>query len=184
MLPNGTQYANVSVVLPSGYVWVTANSYLPIVGHAAANMTGQWFVDTYVDGLDALNQPFYIGTYIAPLTIALSALSPQQNSTGYPFNSTLFYNSTSTEVFSYVLFSNVPTGSYNVTWDFITPQNSPFGTVNQTLSGPAPTYALSAYLLINGHLAENDTGLWYTLIYLNDNFSSPALVQSFYISAG
>jgi len=183
--PNGTESSLLSSgsnSLTSGNVWQTIYLYFPLAGEPFANLTGQWFVNTYVNGTEALRLPFYVGSYTAPLTIVESALSPEQNSTGFPINSTIYYTTSRTEVFSFLWFENVGSATYNVTSEFITPQGTDYGSVNQTFTGPYPGYHLSTYLMINGYPAAKDPGLWYLKIYLNDNFSSPALVQVFYIN--
>lgn len=63
--PDGTLYYNATVMIPDpGYrvqwPWWTAATYINIAGYPAANVTGAWKVDVYVDGRLSLVQSFTI----------------------------------------------------------------------------------------------------------------------------
>lgn len=183
--PNGTEASSLSQgsnTLDAGNLWQTIYLYFPLAGEPFANVTGQWFVNTYLNGTEVLRLPFYVGSYSSPLVISESAVSPEQNSTGYPINSTIYYTTNSAEVYSFLWFGTIGSATYNVTSDFVTPGGTVFGSVNQTFTGPYPGYFLTSYLKISGYPAANDPGQWYLKIYINGDFSSPALVQTFYVS--
>ena len=132
-----------------------------------------------------MDQPFYVGSYTSPLTISFSALAPVLKSTTYyPINSTIYYSTSSVSVNSYVLFTNIGPGSYNATFDFITPQGTSYGNASSgAFSGPSTSTYVYGYLDVNGYPAASDPGAWEVLIYVNNNFASPALIQSFFISS-
>jgi len=185
-LPNGTEhFQSVGGSLPTGYPWDVGYGHMPLGGTPAADVTGVWHVLAYVGGAKILNQPFYVGSYTSPLTISFSTLAPVLKSTTYyPINSTIYYSTSSVSVNSYVLFTNIGSGSYNATFDFITPQGTSYGNASSgAFSGPSASTYVYGYLDIHGYPAASDPGAWEVLIYVNNNFASPALIQSFFISS-
>ncbi len=157
---------------------------MPLAGTSVANVTGAWYVLVYVGGANFLTVPFRVGTYISPLTISENEVVPSFDSNGYPINSTLYYTSNSTEANLYVLFTNVGSGSYNVTFNIITPQGAGYATVNAgNITGPVPAFNAAATIDINGYPAASDLGEWEVLTFINNNLTSPALIQCFFISS-
>ena len=184
--PNGTQYyQSVGGSLPTGYSWDVGYGNMPLGGTPAAGVTGVWHVLTYVGGAEILDQPFYVGSYTSPLTVSFSTLAPVLNSTTYyPINSTIYYSTSSASVNSYVLFSNVGSAGYNVTFDFITPQGTSYTNASSgAFNGPSSSIYVYAYMDVNGYPAASDPGTWQLFIYVNNNFASPALIQTFFISS-
>ena len=183
--PNGTEhFQSTGGSLPTGYAWDIGNGYMPLGGTAASGVTGIWHVLTYVGGAEILNQPFYVGSYTSPLTISYSALGPAVNSTYYPINDTIYFTTGSSQVNSYVLFTNVGSGSYNATFDFITPHGTSYANATSgNFSGPSSSTYVYSYLDIQGYPAASYPGEWEVLIYVNNNFTSPALIQLFFISS-
>jgi len=184
--PNGTEhFQSTGGSLPTGYAWDTGDGYMPLGGTAAASVTGVWHVTTYVGGAEILDQPFYVGSYSSPLTISFSTLAPELNSTtNYPINSTIYYTTNSSQVNSYVLFANVGSGTYNATFDFISPSGTSYANASSgSFSGPSSSIYVYAYLDVYGYPAANSPGTWEVLVYVNNNFTSPALVQLFVVSS-
>jgi hypothetical protein len=182
--PNGTEYSNSTGTLQSGYAWIAEYDEVTFGGTSAASVTGAWSVSVYVGGAEILDQPFYVGNYSSPLEISFSALSPTTNSTHYPINSTIYYTPSSAQVNSFVLFSNIGKGSYSITFEFVTPQGTDYATVNAgSITGPSASIYVYSSMDVNGYPAASDPGWWKLLVFINNNFSSPALVQSFNISS-
>ncbi len=183
-LPNGSEYyRSTGGTLPTGYPWDVGVGNMPLAGTSVADVTGAWYVLAYVGGAEILDQPFYVGNYASPLTISFSALSPTTNSTNYPINSTIYYATNGTEVNSFVLFSNVGAATYNVTFEFVTPQGSDYATVNTgNFTGPSASRYAYSHLDISGYPAASNPGWWKLLVFVNDNFTNPALAQVFNIS--
>jgi hypothetical protein len=184
--PNGTEYyqsTGGSIPIAPPGTWDGAYASMPLGGTPAINVTGAWYVLAYVGGAEILDQPFVVGNYTSPLTISFSALSPVQNSTYYPINSTIYYTTSSSQVNSYVLFTNVGSGTYNLTFEFVTPQGTDYANVNAgNFTGPTPSDYAYSYLDIIGYPAASNPGWWKLILYVNNNFSSPALIQLFNIS--
>lgn len=181
--PNGTRYSNSTGTLQSGHAWVAEYGRIALEGTPAASVQGNWSVLVYVGGAEILAEPFYVGTYVSPLQISFSSLGPSTNSSWYPYNSTVYYTPNSPQVNSYVLFTNVGSASYNITYEFVTPQGADYATVNAgVIKGPVSSEDVYATLDINGYPAASSLGWWKILVFINNNYSSPALVQSFNIS--
>jgi hypothetical protein len=183
-LPNGTEYyQSTGGSLPAGYLWDAGYANMPLAGTPVASVTGAWSVLVYVGGAEILAQPFWVGSYTSPLNISYSALGPSTNSTYYPINDTIYYTPSSTVVNSYVLFTNVGSATYNASFEFVTPQGNDYATVYAgSFTGPSSSTYVYSYLDINGYGAASYPGWWKVLVFVNDNFSSPALALLFNIN--
>jgi hypothetical protein len=181
-MPNGTTFYSSSALMPSGRAFILAYDNLYIAGTAVANLAGIWNVQTYLNGTEFLNQPFFLGSYVPPLTILDSALSAQLNSTGEPINESMIYSAIDSQVLSWLQLSDLGSASHSVTWEFVAPQSVTYAEINQTITGSSNLSSISSSMLISNNPPAGDLGIWYVYFYIDNNYSSPALIQPFIIS--
>jgi len=111
---------------------------------------------------------------------AATALNVNQQS-GAALNRTSLFFANDSNVYSWLNYTNIPSGVHNITWAWFTPQNTLYynGTYMVPSSGGNGGQTWS-FLGINGHNVSSLLGAWQVNVYVD---GSKSLVQTFTVNA-